>query len=112
MNNILIKNWNMLDTFIYKVEKCISQIKNKLKNSQDEIPDPEEMIEAATERLQQENEQLKKKQYPGRIIMKGNNYYCPDCYEHLSQDMIKKKFCSECGKRIVLEKNLYATSHK
>ena len=94
----------MLDTLIYKVEKCISQIKNKLKNSQDEIPDPEEMIEAATERLQQENEQLKKKQYPGRIIMKGNNYYCPDCYEHLSQDMIRKSFVRNVESELYLRK--------
>lgn len=111
MNNIAIKKWNLLDTIIYKVETCMNQIRKGIKESKEDIPDPEEMIVAATEQLQQENDQLKKKFYPGEIIVESDGYYCPDCHEQLSQELIKKKFCPECGKRIVLQKNIYATSH-
>lgn len=101
MNNIAAR-WNVLDSFICKIESRIDRLSNAVKESKDEIPDPEEIIAAATEQLQQENEQLKKRLYPGKIIAEGNSYYCPDCHEQLSTELIKKKFCPECGKRIVL----------
>lgn len=107
MSNIAAR-WNALDSFIYKIESGVTRLLNAVKDGQEELPDPEEMILAATEQLQQENEQLKKKTYPGKIIVENDGYYCPDCHERLSQI---KKFCPECGKRIVLQKDLYATSH-
>lgn len=110
MSNIAAK-WNLLDTIIYKIESAILKLSNAVKESRDGLPDAEEMITAATEQLQAENEKLKKKEYPGEIIEENDGYYCPNCHEQLSQELIKKKFCPECGKRIVLQKNIYATSH-
>lgn len=111
MSNIAAK-WNLLDAIIYKIESAVIKLSNAVRESKDELPDPEEMILAATEQLQRENEQLKKRFYPGEIIVESDCYYCPDCHEQLSQELIKKKFCPECGKRIILQKNIYATSHK
>lgn len=111
MNNIFVNKWNMLDTLIYKVESCMAQLKLGLKDNKDEFPDPEEIIEAATEQLRHENDELRRKQYPGKIRKEGNQYFCPDCNAPLSPELIRKKFCPECGKRIVLQKNLYVTSH-
>lgn len=111
-NNLVLKKWNILDTFIYKFEKLMSEIRKGLYDSKEDIPDPEEIIAAATEQLQHENEALKKRIYPGNIIVEGDHYYCPVCHEELSPILIKKKFCPECGKRIVLQDNIYAASHK
>ncbi len=104
MNNIYVKKWNVLDSIIYKAENCISKLKNDIADSRAATPDPEEIIEAATEQLQHENQQLKKRMYPKYIIVEDEHYFCPDCHEELDAKLIKKKFCPECGKRIVLNK--------
>lgn len=113
MSNIAAK-WNLLDTIIYKTESAVMKLSNAVRESKDELPDPEEMITAATEQLQAENNLLKKKEYPGILKYENGQYYCPDCHELISREMItqRKKYCPECGRRIVLQKNLYATSHK
>lgn len=108
MSNIAAK-WNLLDTIIYKVETTMIKLSNAIKENRDELPDPEEMIAVATEQLQAENKLLKKKEYPGIIKYENGHYYCPDCNELISGDMItrKKKYCPECGKRIVMSVPYY-----
>ena len=111
MNDFVTKKWNVVDSIIYKVETALLQIKNGWKDSKEELPDPEEMIDAATEQLRQENEQLKSKMYyPGHLIIEDELYLCPDCREPIEPEQIKK-FCPECGKRIILQDHKYATSH-
>ena len=113
MSNIAVK-WNVLDSFIYKIEINIAKLFNAAKESKKDLPDPEEMIAAATEQLQHENEKLKKKEYPGILIKKNNHYYCPDCHELISSELVeqKKKYCPGCGKRIIVSTvSKYATSN-
>ncbi len=110
-----VARWNALDSIIYKIESGAAKLSAAVKESKDELPDPEEMIAAATEQLQYENEKLKKKEYPGILIKENNHYYCPDCRELISSELIeqKKKYCPGCGKRIiVLTVSKYATPHK
>lgn len=95
----IVKEWTKLDQLIYEMEKKIRDIQN-LSNE----PDVETMILAETQHLQQENEQLKKKQFPCMLRNENGRYLCPDCGEAVSSDFVeqKKKFCPECGKRIML----------
>lgn len=105
MSNIAVK-WNVLDSLILKIESGVAKLSDAVKIGRKDLPDPEEMIAAATEQLQHENEKLKEKEYPGILVNKNDLYYCPDCHELISADMIeqKKKYCPECGKRIILPK--------
>lgn len=100
MNDFANKKWNVFDSIIYKVETAFLQIKNGWKDSKEELPDTEEMIVAATKQLRQENEQLKRKLYPGYIVVEDDRYFCPDCGEPIELEQLKK-FCPECGKRIL-----------
>lgn len=102
ITSIITNNWNPIDIIIHKAEICVSRITEAINDSKDDIPDPEVMIMAATEHLREENEQLKKKLYPERIIVKYGNYYCPECHEQLLPELAGKNFCPECGKRIML----------
>lgn len=98
-------SWNRLDKIIFRTEKAVSRIISELKNSREELPDPEEMIAAATEHLQKENDILKQHQVPGRIIISENRYYCPCCNKQIADKLLEHyhiKFCPECGKKIVL----------
>lgn len=115
MSNLAIK-WNFIDSFIYKVESIFSRLSNDIKENEEKLPEPEEMIEAATKHLQQENEQLKRKEYPGVLKDKEGIYYCPDCQTEISSLLIETyhvKYCPECGKRIMMPISCpYVTSHK
>ncbi len=112
MSNIAAR-WNALDSIIYKIESVMRKLSDAARESRNDLPDPEEIITAATEQLQQENERLRRKFYPGEIILEDNKYYCPDCHEELPQELIRKKFCPECGKRIILSVPYeYTTLHK
>lgn len=114
MSNIAVR-WNALDSIIYKIESGAAKLADAVKESRDELPDPEEMIQAATKQLQIENELLKKREYPSILKYEDGSYYCPDCHELISRELIdqKKKYCPECGKRITLSTSYaYATSHK
>lgn len=94
-------NWNFLDRTIYKIEELINKVVLYAKDSK-EIPDPEEMILAATQHLQKENEQLKEYRIPGRVIIYEDNYQCPKCKEVIDNELFEKhkvKYCPECGKR-------------
>lgn len=96
--------WNVFDIMIHRAEMCIERIKKEVNDSKDEVPEPEVMIKAATEYLQKENKQLKDRLYPEKLIIKYGNYYCPECHEQLLPATVKK-FCPECGKRIILYKS-------
>lgn len=95
----IVKEWTKLDQIIYKIEEKIKDLQER--NTE---PDVETMIMAETEHLHQENEQLKRKQYPGMLLKQDEQYLCPDCGEIIELELImkKKKFCPECGKRIML----------
>ena len=115
MSNPAVK-WNFFDSFLYKIESIFINLSDALKKDEQELPDPEEMITAATKHLQTENEQLKKKEYPGILKYEAGKYYCPDCQTEISSLLMEEyhtKYCMECGKRIMLPAQYpYATSHK
>ena len=101
-----IAEWNIFDSMIYKAENIVTKITSGIKDSKDELPDAEEMITAATAQLQQENNELKEIRMPGKLIKHGENYACPDCGREISKpDIIQQeiRYCSGCGKRIVLQ---------
>lgn len=97
--------WNPLDSLISKVENVVVHIIKSLRKTKEEIPDPEEMIAVATEQLQKENDELKKMQYPGIVILEDDKYSCPHCHTELNKELVEGyhiKYCTECGKRIIL----------
>lgn len=113
MNSIsIMTRWNVIDSIIYFAEKSISKLVDSLKNSRDELPDPEEMIIAATRELQKENDELKQYRLPGHLINQGENYICPVCKKEVADieglKNNKVKYCSGCGKRIIIpQESLY-----
>lgn len=115
MNNPAAK-WNLFDSFLYKIESVFTKLVSELKKDENTLPDPEEMITAATKYLKEENDHLKKKEYPGTLKIKNGKYFCPDCRTEIPTLIIKEchtKYCPECGKRIMLTTPYhYATSHR
>lgn len=101
------KNWNVVDTVIFSIEKQIYAIIESLRSNRDTI-DPEEMILAATEHLQNENEELKKYRIPEKIIIvEHGQYTCPNCRKEVHHELLKKykiKYCPECGQRFLTQK--------
>lgn len=68
------------------------------------MPEPEDMIMAATKHLQEENERLSKYRIPARVIINADEYQCPKCKEVLDNELFEKhkiKFCPGCGKRLI-----------
>lgn len=71
-----------------------------------------EMIKADMEYVRQENEKLKKLQFPKKLKEDNRkNLVCPSCKKviasgHLSQETLSK-FCPECGQRIFYSKSYY-----
>ncbi|MGN0307113.1 MAG: hypothetical protein ACI4DN_02735 [Lachnospiraceae bacterium] len=101
INNL--PNFNFADKVIYSVEAVILKAIHLIK--QESSPDPEEMIAAATQHLQEENEELKDYMIPEKLIYNRQDYtyLCPKCGEKLSQELVEKykiKCCVECGKRL------------
>lgn len=101
--NTIMAKWNLLDSMIYKVECTVSKLITLAKENKDELPDAELMIEAATEHLQKENDELKSFRIPEKLIKNGNSYLCPSCKRNIF-DIIENdiRFCPGCGKRIIL----------
>lgn len=98
-----VTKWNVIDTIIYKTENIISRIASGIRESKDELPDPEEMILAATKELQEENDELKKLRIPEKLIKSEIGMMCPICHrvvEDVNENGIR--FCSGCGQRIIL----------
>lgn len=106
----IVTKWNVLDSMIFFVEKLISEVAAGVKDSRDELPEPEEMIVAATKELQKENDELKRYRIPGYLIEQGNRYACPSCRKEVSDmEGLKSnviKYCDSCGKRIILPEKL------
>ena len=97
-----LNNWNILDKVIYKIEVFINKAVLYMKDNK-EMPEPEEIILAATKHLQEENEQLKEYRVPGRVIVREDKYMCPKCKEVIDNKLLEKykvKHCPECGKRL------------
>lgn len=96
-------NWNYLDKLIYKVEILVEKVIIYVKDNK-EMPEPEDMIVAATEYLQEENERLSEYRIPERVLIKADKYQCPKCKETLDNELFEKykiKFCPTCGKRLI-----------
>lgn len=93
----------ILDSICYKVEQLAKVFHKIAVNKKDDIPDIELMIAAENQHLYIENKQLKKKQYPSRLVKNDKDYLCPDCNYHIRVEMAvvdRIKYCPECGKRI------------
>ena len=101
-----ITKWNIVDSAIFSTEQFILKLVTGIKDSKDDPPDPEEMIQAATKELQAENDELKQYRPPGHLIELGDSYACPVCKRKVSDiESIKNneiKYCNGCGKRIIL----------
>lgn len=96
-----MNKWNLLDKLIYKIEILLSQLFHYIKENK-EMPDPEEMILAATQHLQEENDKLKEYRVPETVIFCNEKYQCPKCKKVIYTELIehyKVKHCPECGKR-------------
>lgn len=101
-----VTKWNIIDSAIFSTEQFISKLVTGVKDSKDELPDPEEMIQAATKELQAENDELKQYRLPGHLIEVGDSYVCPVCKREVSDiESLQNneiKYCNGCGKRIIL----------
>lgn len=91
----LTANWNKLDSFIFF---CESKIKNIIGEQKEDEPDVELMIQAETEHLRNENENLKKREIPVYLIEEGGKYCCPKCGEEIADSV---KYCPNCGHRVI-----------
>lgn len=91
--------WNKLDSIIFFLESKIGQIKDAVKDSKDDDPGVELMIRAETEHLQSENETLKKREFPLRLIEEDGVFFCPECKAVLADPSVK--YCGFCGHRVV-----------
>lgn len=91
-------NWNMLDSIIFFLEGKIGRVKTAVKNSKDEDPDVELMIQAETEHLRTENETLKKRETPAYLIEDEGQYFCPKCRMKIVDTV---KYCPNCGHRVM-----------
>lgn len=88
-------NWNRLDSFIYL---CESKIKDIITEQKEDEPDVELMIQAETEYLRRENEDLKKREFPTYLIEEDGRYFCPKCRMEILDAV---KYCPNCGHRVM-----------
>ena len=96
-----LSNWNLLDKVIYKMEQLVTRFLHYIKENR-EMPEPEDMIRAVTQHLQEENDELKEYRVPEKIIFSNNKYRCPKCKNTIDTELIEQyriKHCPECGKR-------------
>lgn len=89
-------DWNRLDSFIYF---CESKIRDIITEQKEEEPDVELMIQAETEYLRRENEDLKKREIPTYLIEENNKLFCPNCRTEIFRNV---KYCSNCGRRVMI----------
>lgn len=88
-------NWNRLDSFIFF---CESKIRGIVTEQKEEEPDVELMIEAETEYLRRENEDLKKREIPVYLIEEDGQFFCPKCRIEIKDAV---KYCQNCGHRVM-----------
>lgn len=88
-------NWNRLDSFIFF---CESKIRDIITEQKEEEPDVELMIEAETEYLRRENEDLKKREIPVYLIEEDGQFFCPKCRIEIKDAV---KYCQNCGHRVM-----------
>ena len=92
-------NWNMLDSIIFSLEGKLGRVASTVKDSKDEDPNVELLIQAETEHLRAENESLKKREHPLYLIEEDGQILCPKCKtQHSDPDI---KYCSYCGHRVI-----------
>lgn len=94
-----VEKWNKLDSIIYFFESKIGALRNLACNDEESEPDVEMMIQAETEHLRNENENLKKREIPVRLVEEGGMFFCPKCRNQLSDSDVK--YCANCGHRVV-----------
>lgn len=92
-----VANWNWLDSFIFF---CESRIKNIIWKQKEDEPDVELMIQAETEHLRSENENLKRREIPLYLTEEGDKLFCPKCKAEI---VGIAKYCSNCGHRVMRE---------
>lgn len=114
----ITQKWNVFDQIIFYIENRFSRLREQFAEASEKDIDTEVIIDAALKHLEEENRCLKKLQYPGLIICESDKYLCPSCKNEIAGELIntyKTKFCTECGKRIILPALVdisYAMSHK
>lgn len=100
----MMSKFNFLDMFMYKIDGFINGVKEAVSDIKDQKqPEPEEVIEVAIKELKEENENLKKRDFPQRVVIKDNLFLCPACSSELKKSDVGF-FCKKCGQRI--SKNL------
>lgn len=90
-----VDDWNKLDSFIFFFE---SRIKNIIGGQKEDEPDVELMIQAETEHLRSENEDLKRREIPIYLIEEDNKFFCPKCGIKIVDTV---KYCPNCGHRVI-----------
>ncbi len=94
-----VANWNRFDSFLFFCENKISRAKAVISNSREEEPDVELMIQAETEHLRIENENLKKRETPVYLNEEEGRYFCPKCQMEIMN--ANAKYCPNCGHRVM-----------
>lgn len=92
-------NWNILDSIIFSLEGKLGRITAAAKDSKDEDPDVELMIQAETKHLRAENETLKERETPAYLIEDEGQFFCPKCRMKIKNTDVK--YCYNCGHRVI-----------
>lgn len=93
-----VSNWNLLDSIIFFCENKLHQVREAVRDSKEAEPDVELMIQAETEYLRTENENLKKREIPVYMIEEDGTCFCPKCRNKLSPQV---RYCANCGHRVM-----------
>ena len=93
--------WNKIDSAIFFFERRFKELGIAFADSRAVEPDVELMIQAETKYLRNENEYLKKREFPAYLIKDDERYLCPKCKTEIRDTNVK--YCSNCGHRIVLK---------
>ena len=100
IDDSLMTKFNIVDRFMYRIDGLFDEIKTATQELRESSKaNPQEMIEAATNHLEEENKQLKNREYPVKAIVKDDKYFCPKCeYEIIKSDV--GFYCKNCGQKI------------
>lgn len=90
-----VADWNKIDSFIFF---CENKIKKIIGEQKEDEPDVELMIQAETEHLRNENENLKRREIPIYLTEEGDKFFCPKCRTEIVDDV---KYCPNCGNRVM-----------